>query len=110
VSWYYLKRDKGKLEKRFVLSTRAIKASTLRWWGAQMADRGWFKLQSIVLHRFGQGTLLGIYRWFILSFTAYLMAHWTYLATQHSYCLTGVRLHKLHSNQYFLKLSCLFFT
>jgi hypothetical protein len=29
VSWYYLKRDHGKLEKRFVLSTRPIKASTL---------------------------------------------------------------------------------
>jgi len=38
VSWYYLKRDKGKLEKRFVLSTRAIKAS-FRWWGGVMADR-----------------------------------------------------------------------
>ncbi len=28
VCWYYLKRDKGKLEKRFVLSTRVLKAST----------------------------------------------------------------------------------
>jgi len=33
VSWYYLKREHGKLEKRFVLSTRPIKASTLKWWG-----------------------------------------------------------------------------
>ncbi len=33
ISWYYLKRDNGKLEKRFVLSTRPIKASTLKWWG-----------------------------------------------------------------------------
>lgn len=33
VYWYYLKRDNGKLEKRFVLSTHPIKASTLRWWG-----------------------------------------------------------------------------
>ncbi|MEH2181477.1 hypothetical protein [Nostoc sp.] len=30
VCWYYLKRDNGKLEKRFVLSTRPIKASTLK--------------------------------------------------------------------------------
>jgi hypothetical protein len=33
VTWYYLKRDNGKLEKRFVLSTKPIKASTLKWWG-----------------------------------------------------------------------------
>ena len=33
VSWYYLRRENGKLEKRFVLSTRPIKASTLKWWG-----------------------------------------------------------------------------
>ncbi len=33
VCWYYLKRDNGKLEKRFVLSTRSIKSSTLKWWG-----------------------------------------------------------------------------
>ena len=34
------------------------------------------------LHRFGQGTLLGMYRWLILSLTAYLIAHWTYLHIQ----------------------------
>lgn len=34
------------------------------------------------MHRFGQGTLLGMYRWLILSLTAYLIAHWTYLLTQ----------------------------
>ncbi len=33
VSWYYLKRNDGKLEKRFVLSTRPLKASTINWWG-----------------------------------------------------------------------------
>ncbi|WP_211178818.1 transposase [Brasilonema octagenarum] len=44
VSWYYLKRDKGKLEKRFVLSTRPIKASTLKWWGKRRWQiEGWFK-------------------------------------------------------------------
>jgi len=34
------------------------------------------------LHRFGQGTTLGMYRWLILSLTAYLIAHWTYLHLQ----------------------------
>ncbi len=33
VTWYYLKRDNGKLEKRFVLSTKPLKASTINWWG-----------------------------------------------------------------------------
>ena len=28
VSWYYLKRDNGRLEKRIVISTRPLKAST----------------------------------------------------------------------------------
>jgi hypothetical protein len=39
------------------------------------------KRQSIVqgLHRFGQGTLLGVYRWLVLSLIAYLLAHWAYL-------------------------------
>lgn len=41
VSWYYLKRDKGKLEKRFVLSTRPIKASTLKWWGKRRWQPCW---------------------------------------------------------------------
>ncbi|WP_211176434.1 hypothetical protein [Brasilonema sp. UFV-L1] len=30
----------------------------------------------------GQGTVLGMYRWLILSLTAYLIAHWSYLYTQ----------------------------
>lgn len=85
VSWYYLKRDNGKLEKRFVLSTRPIKASTLKWWGKRRWQiEGWFKTAKhrFGLHRFGQGTLLGMYRWLILSLAAYLIAHWTYLETQ----------------------------
>lgn len=85
VSWYYLKRDNGKLEKRFVLSTRPIKASTLKWWGKRRWQiEGWFKTAKhrFGLHRFGQGTLLGMYRWLILSLTAYLIAHWTYLHLQ----------------------------
>lgn len=33
------------------------------------------------MHRFGQGTLLGVYRWLVLSLSAYLLAHWAYLST-----------------------------
>lgn len=85
ISWYYLKRNNGKLEKRFVLSTRTMKASTLKWWGKRKWQiEGWFKTAKhrFGLHRFGQGILLGMYRWLILSLTAYLIAHWTYLSTQ----------------------------
>ncbi|BAZ40470.1 hypothetical protein NIES4101_64310 [Calothrix sp. NIES-4101] len=100
-----MKRDNGKLEKRFVLSTRPIKASTLKWWGKRRWQiEGWFKTAKhrFGLHRFGessrrcrfpsrrtgepegkgQGTLKGMYRWLILSLTAYLIAHWSYLHTQ----------------------------
>lgn len=85
VCWYYLKREKGRLEKRFVLSTSSLKASTIKWWGKRRWQiEGWFKTAKhrFGLHRFGQATLLGMYRWFILSLIAYLIAHWTYLSTQ----------------------------
>ncbi len=50
VSWYYLKRDNGKMEKRFVLSTKQLKASTITWWGAVDGRlRVGLKPQSIVL-------------------------------------------------------------
>ncbi len=84
VSWYYLKRDNGKLEKRFVLSTKPLKGSTITWWGKRRWQiEGWFKTAKhrFGLHRFGQGTLLGVYRWLVLSVIAYLLAHWAYLST-----------------------------
>lgn len=83
VSWYYFKRDDGKYEKRFVLSTKALKASTISWWGKRRWQiEGWFKTAKhrFGLHRFGQGTLLGVYRWLVLSFIAYVLAHWAYLS------------------------------
>jgi hypothetical protein len=85
LSWYYLKRDNGKLEKRFVLSTRPLKGSTITWWGRRRWQiEGWFKTAKhrFGLHRFGQGTLLGVYRWLVLSLIAYILAHWAYLSTQ----------------------------
>lgn len=33
VSWYYFKREDGKWEKRYVLCTKTLKASTITWWG-----------------------------------------------------------------------------
>ncbi len=84
VSWYYFKRDDGKYVKRFVISTKALKASTISWWGKRRWQiEGWFKTAKhrFGLHRFGQGTLLGVYRWLILSLISYVLAHWAYLST-----------------------------
>jgi hypothetical protein len=86
LSWLYLKRD-GKLEKRFVLSTRPLKGSTITWWGKRRwAIEGFFKTSKhrFGLHRFGQGTLLGVYRWLVLSLIAFTLAHWAYLSTNQS--------------------------
>ncbi|MBW4513170.1 MAG: transposase [Scytonematopsis contorta HA4267-MV1] len=83
VSWYYFKRHDGRYEKRFVVSTKALKASTISWWGKRRWQiEGWFKTAKhrFVLHRFGQGTLLGVYRWLVLSFISYILAHWAYLS------------------------------
>lgn len=67
------------------MSTRPLKASTIKWWGKRRWQiEGWFKIAKhrFGLHRFGQATLLKMYRWLLLSLTAYLIAHWTYLLTQ----------------------------
>jgi hypothetical protein len=60
VCWYYLKRDNGKMEKRYVLSTRRLKASTIKWWGKRRWQiEGWFKTAKhrFGLHRFGESAL-----------------------------------------------------
>ena len=82
VSWYYFKRSDGKWKKRYILSTKALKASTNTYWGRRRwAIEGFFKTakHKFGLHRFGQQTLLGVYRWLVLSLTAYLLAHWAHL-------------------------------
>lgn len=87
VSWYYLKREDGKREKRYVLSTKALKASTITWWGRRRWQiEGWFKTAKhrFGLDCFGQGTLKGVYRFLVLSLIAYVLAHWAYLCSTSS--------------------------
>jgi len=50
-----------------------VRLGRKRW-----AIEGFFKTakHQFGLHCFGQGTKLGVYRWLILSFIAYLLAHW----------------------------------
>lgn len=86
IAWFYLERD-GKRVKRFVLSTRPMKASTLKWWGKRRWQiEGWFKTAKhrFGLHRFAQKTQQGLYRWLVLSLIAYLLAHWLYLSSSSS--------------------------
>ena len=81
LSWVWLKRD-GKRVQRFVISTQQMKGNTIGRWGKRRWQiEGFFKTvkHRFSLHRFGQKTLLGVYRWLILSFISYLLAYWVYL-------------------------------
>lgn len=81
-SWFYLERN-GKLEKRFVISTRVLKGNTITWWGRRRwAIEGFFKTAKYQfgLASFGQQTLLGVYRWLILSLISFVLTHWVYLS------------------------------
>lgn len=82
LSWVWLKRD-GKRVQRFVISTKPMKGTTIaRWGGRRWKIEGFFKTAKhrFGLHCFGQQTLLGVYRWLVLSLIAYLLAHWIHLA------------------------------
>jgi hypothetical protein len=59
-----------------------MKGKTIARWGKRRWQiEGFFKTakHQFSLHRFGQKTLLGVYRWLILSFVSYLLAYWVYL-------------------------------
>ena len=78
LSWVWLKRD-GKRVQRFVISTKQMKGKTITRWGRRRWQiEGFFKTvkHGFSLHRFGQKTLLGVYRWLILSFVSYLLSYW----------------------------------
>ena len=76
VSWFWLKRSQGKRELRFVVSTHPysgvylVRLGRKRW-----AIEGFFKTikHRFGFHRFGQSTLLGVYRWLICSLIAYFV-------------------------------------
>lgn len=84
VSWFYLKRHDGKrrnsqcccLQDNFCL---ALLIGGVSVDGRLRVGKRAAK-HRFGLHRFGQGTLLGVYRWLILSLIAYILAHWAYLS------------------------------
>ncbi|MGL6350877.1 MAG: transposase, partial [Aeromonas sp.] len=78
LSWYWLKRDNGQREKRFVVATEPLSGSYITRLGRRRWQiEGFFKVAKhrFSLHRFGQHTLLGVYRWILLSLIAYFLAH-----------------------------------
>lgn len=82
LSWYWVDRQDGKKEKRFVISTKPLSAVYITMLGRRRWKiEGFFKTAKhrFGLHRFGQGTLKGVYRWIVLSMIAYLLAHYACL-------------------------------
>jgi hypothetical protein len=82
VSWV-IRRYKRQLKRFFVISTVAISGKHIVRWGKRRWQiEGFFKTvkHRFGIHRFGVGTLQGLYRWFLLSLTAYLLAYWSWLA------------------------------
>ncbi|MEO0941905.1 MAG: IS701 family transposase, partial [Cyanobacteria bacterium J06642_12] len=82
IGWYWLKRDDGTRVKRFVLSTRRLKRGGIYFWGRRRWQiEGWFKTAKhrFGLHRFGQSTLQGIYRYLLVCMIAFVLAHWAYV-------------------------------
>ena len=81
LSWFYIKRD-GKRQKRYVISIKAIAGKTIIKLGKRRWKiEGFFKTAKyrFGLARFGQQTLLGVYRWLILSLLSFILTHWHYL-------------------------------
>ena len=83
LSWFWRKHeDTGERDQHFVISTESlsgayiIRLGKLRW-----RIEACFKT---LKHRFGwdcfgQGTQLGMYRWWILTFISFLLVHWQFL-------------------------------
>jgi hypothetical protein len=79
MGFYHFKGEDGRYRKRYVLCTRRLKASTLKWWGRRRWQiETFFKVikHRFGLHRFGQCTCMGVYRWLILVLLAFILAVW----------------------------------
>ena len=86
LSWFWRQHDEtGARERHFVVATETLSGGYI----VRLGKRRWaieacFKT---LKHQFGwdcfgQGTLQGMYRWWILAFVSYLLAHWQYLSSQ----------------------------
>ena len=89
LSWFWRKQEEtGERKQHFVVATEALSGAYL----VRLGKRRWaieacFK---VLKHQFGwdafgQGTRLGMYRWWLLTFISYLLAHWQFLASQQTH-------------------------
>ena len=88
LSWFWRRHEEtGERRQHFVVATERLSGGYL----VRLGKRRWaieacFK---VLKHQFGwdafgQGTPLGMYRWWILAFISYLLAHWQFLASEQS--------------------------
>ncbi|MEM6866919.1 MAG: transposase [Cyanobacteria bacterium P01_C01_bin.121] len=88
LSWFWRKHeDTGEREQHFVVATEALSGAYI----VRLSKRRWaiedcFK---VLKHQFGwdafgAGTLLGMYRWWILALISYLISHWQALVSEAS--------------------------
>jgi len=78
LSWYWVKKDDGTVEKRFVVSTKPLSGAYITILGRKRwLIESFFKVSKrrFGLDNFGQNTLLGVYRWLVLSFITYFLVH-----------------------------------
>ena len=86
LSWFWRKHEPtGQRDQHFVVATEPLSGTYI----VRLGKRRWaieacFKT---LKHQFdwdcfGQGTPLGMYRWWILSLIAYLLAHWHFLDSE----------------------------
>jgi hypothetical protein len=83
MSWFMLKREDGRLEIRYIASTRRLsgdyiaQVGRLRW-----RIEGFFKVMKsrFGLDQFGQRTMLGVIRYLVLCFVGYILSSWERVA------------------------------
>ena len=86
LSWFWRKHeDTGAREQHFVVATEALSEAYIvrlgkRRWAIEACFKG-LKHQ-FGWNAFGQGTRLGMSRWWILAFLNVLLAHWQFLASE----------------------------
>lgn len=78
LSWYWVERTPGKREQRFVVATEPLSGRYITRLGRRRWQiEGFFKVAKhrFSLQHFGQQSLVGVYRWMVLSLIAYFLAH-----------------------------------
>jgi Transposase DDE domain len=85
VAWYKLEQKAGAYEWRYVVSNVAASAKTIVGWGKRRwRIEAFFKTMKsrFGLDQFGQRTKLGVLRFLLIAFIAYLLVFWTGFALE----------------------------